>query len=365
MKRLLIRLSLPALAALFTAAPGNSQDQLTILAVKKGRFGLIRTPASELLSVGDDFFATRDIDGRRVRTARVRVVLVEKKYSGVKVIETLIEPPLLKNDRLVREESSRAAANQFADKIKSLEAHGVPAVDNQSQAPPAGELDQAFANKKVQPAARPDSVRPIPASEWEAQHPSGRSTAPAGRDGGSTWPADLGQGSELSLINRARTLLGPTFAVFAPVSSTADAYAPGPQAGFQMITPFRGRTLLRISAGVALPEASTTILQQHQNQGFWQNSRVGFLTATLMPHMQEHVFFDIGPGFFRQYDEQMINGYLYTSSANAAGVTAGIGWRSQFGEVHHILVLASGNIYFPRGGNSPFLNLVASYLFGL
>lgn len=345
-----------------SAQRGTSQESYQILATKKDRFGLLRTPHERQLQIGQEFLLKRLIDGVEKDAARVRVALVEKKYTGVRVVEAFLEPPIEKGDVLMLESPlADSKFEAFKNRLQTLEATPVnrPKQDRERESAPP-----LFAQKNAATASPPSNGKAAAAPPEPQQEIVG--------DSAKLWmafksndvnPPDRPDSQEIVLHDDARTYFGPMVSGFIPVSNTTDVFASGPQAGFQVITPFYWNMSLRITLQGALPGTSVKLKNANKAVPFWQNTHLGFMTASLQPPIGDAFYFDLGAGIFRQEIARFEKGVLTNSAANAAGGVGGVGWRTNLRGANRLMVMALGHVYFPKGGNTPFLNLTASYLF--
>ena len=82
-----------------------AQTRFEIVAVR-GNGGLFATPSGQSLQKGDMFGVFRDMNGQRIKLAEAQLVLINERYSGIKVSRFLVDTALQKGDYLMQENTS-------------------------------------------------------------------------------------------------------------------------------------------------------------------------------------------------------------------------------------------------------------------
>ncbi|RME00629.1 MAG: hypothetical protein D6814_03155 [Calditrichaeota bacterium] len=342
------------LVALFltVAGRGFSQGPYKILAVK-GRSGLIRTPQDHQFKVGDRLLAVRMQNGQQIEVAQVRVALISKKYCGVKIIRPISDSKLQKGDYLVIQDLSFDHLRQQGRKSKTPQPTSQQFVEKFSARSemPGKAAENPFTPRRSGMQQRADTSRGAHYSYADRPRRHPRSTS--------------GPLPDVVLINQARPFLGPIVSVIVPVSSMSQFYASSPQFGLQLVTLLQGRTTLRIGLQAASLVLNPNYQRTLQAVGYQQKTYLANLTASLQPHFNDLFFFDLGAGYFRELDEQSFNNNDITTTVNALGTLGGIGIQLNVRDVQRLVILATGNIYFPKNKNQTFFSLAASWLFAL
>ncbi len=328
---------LPVLFLIVMVSTGEvlAQTYYPIIAAK-GRSGLIRTPVDRVFKVGEEFEVVRPSIDYSWRVAVVRVVLVEKKYIGLKIVKPINDHRIQKHDLLKVQELS------YEEKLKQLEKKSSlvePAPSN----PPGnhGNSGELAAKNPVQaPASGPVA--------GDLSSPESGNPAVGGYD----------QAIPLRPVRRYnRPFIGPVVSLFFPINQLSSEFQAGPQFGLQLMTPLHKKTFLRVGMSwlPLRPQAAPTAI----NRAYLLT-----LTGTAMPHLTDMVFLEVGAGFYRQVVDQTILGTTVSSVDNALALIGGAGLRLRLMDSGHLILSATGNLYFPRDSYRTYLSLAAGWYFG-
>jgi hypothetical protein len=131
-----------------------AQTRFEIVAVR-GNGGLFATPSGQSLQKGEMFGVFRDMNGQRIKIAEAQLLLINERYSGIKVSRFLVDTALQKGDYLMKENPSETdrllsllgdeevAGNVPASTARQEQQYATP------QSPPQGrdQRDDHFAPK--------------------------------------------------------------------------------------------------------------------------------------------------------------------------------------------------------------------------
>jgi len=300
----------------------------------KGRSGLIRTPVDRVFRVGEEYEVVRPSEDYSWRVAVVRVVLVEKKYVGLKIVRPINDTRIRKHDLLKVPDVS------FEEKLEALEKKTTLVEPDKSASPRNHDTPSDLANKESPPVA-PYPVRPQPSSD------------PGTAADGSSWTTRTLK----PVIRYNRPFIGPTVSVFFPINQLGNEFQVGPQFGLQLMTPLHRNTFARF--GFAWSPLRSTA-----GAAALRSAYLLTLTGTAMPHLSDQVFLEVGAGFYRQVVEQSLLGTTTFSVTNSLALLGGAGFRFRLMETGHLLFSALGNIYFPGDTYRIFFSFSAGWYFG-
>ncbi len=294
--------------ALIFATPVLAQIKKYPIVATRGKTALFRTPEDPPYRKGQILHVYRKIQGKGRLIAHARVVLIDKKFSGVRLTRAILSDVLKKGDLLV-----------------------IPR------------------KKAAKPTARP--------SEQPGQAP----TLPETTDR----REPLAHIKPTLLVNTAKPQFGASLGALMPTGLMAENYSPALALGLQMRSSLRFNTSARLAVQFA-PISPSSTQQSRQNQsGTTQKTTLLMVTASLQPRLSGHFLLDLGVGFYRQQDDWDLNGYQYSSVSNALASIFGFGYMFRMSERVSMLLLLSGNVYYPEQGSSAFFSVSTAWLFGI
>lgn len=357
---------LPIFVVALCAAGVGAQEGYPVLA-SKGSSALIARPLDGNLRVGTVLLAKRRANGKEIEVARVRIALVDKKYCGVKVIEPLSDSKLKKGDYLVEDVFSFDASLSLLDAPAESTDPGANAPAQPATRPPAREENEPTA---------PVANKTQPASDVLIDDKDFLSFDLSGDDGSRAEVPELDRQEKprknstpfLSVarpVNTATSFVGPAISGLAPISSMGDSYSAGGQLGVQAITRLSTQTNLRFSLLYSILQPSSTVRAGLDMLGYTQNSSLTILTLSIQPRILNNVLLDVGGGLYRLHDEIDKSGRLTVSSVSALGLVTGLGYRLRISRKAQLMLLGTGNVFFPNGTNAAFFMLTTAYLFTL
>ena len=390
---------------LLLAGFADAQVRYTLVAAK-GRSGLIHTPLDRQLKVGEQFLVGRNVDGFELKVARVKIILVQPKYCGIKIVKPIDDTILQKGDYLIVDSGSKggvpAAPSDNRGDIEVVAGAALAADDefrgfgeettaSSPQAQTAGENTQepdwlqqlpeespdpqagATQSREAMPASQSTAnATSAPASDWQtaqnSQAPLPESSSYTGVESqtpakvkGASSRREVDLGTDVKLINRSRPLFGILATGFMPISDMTEVYGNMPAFGFQLIARVKGWTSIRVGVQFASLRPSDKVFGSLGKNDEFSGS-LSIVSATFQPHVTESFYVDMGAGFYRQLEEWKIDGRMFNVAANAIGMIGGLGYQFNLGESMSIHVVGLGNLYFPKGGNRAFISVGASWM---
>ncbi len=325
-------------------ADGLAQLQYEIIAVK-GKVGIIRTPLERPLQVGEIFTVARYRNGQRIEVARVKIALVEKKFTGIKIIEPLQDTRLRKGDLLEVE------AFSFEERLQELENHAAEPEDEQ------------LASKAAPPTGSPASGTSAPEAPIQSQpaemHDQPDMQSRTGMSDRFTYSGPL------HVVRQNRPFVGPLVAVFAPINALADEMDFSGLAGVQVTALLRNQMHLRFGLQYAPLRLSPALQDRLRQLGMSQTSYFVMLTASLQQYFTRRFFWNVGGGIYRLTDIQDIGGERLQVSNNYIGLHAGAGFNVISATSSKLVFATNGHMYFPDNSYRMFLSVLLSWVYAL
>jgi hypothetical protein len=133
-----------AMVFLIQATSGLVAQTRFEIVASRGNGGLFQTPKEHTLQKGEMFGVFRDMNGQRIKIAEAQLVLINERYSGIKVSRYLVKTPLQNGDYLMRENASDT------DELLSL-------LDDEEvagNAPPSAPPEEQYAIPQSPPQSR-------------------------------------------------------------------------------------------------------------------------------------------------------------------------------------------------------------------
>ncbi|MDQ7052543.1 MAG: hypothetical protein Q9P14_06500 [candidate division KSB1 bacterium] len=321
-----------------------AQLQYEIIAVK-GKVGIIRTPLDRPLQVGEIFTVVRYRSGQRIKVARVKIALVEKKFTGIKIIEPLKDTRLRKGDLLEVE------AVSLEERLQELENHATEPEDEQ------------LALKGVPPTGSSPHATPEPEEPVQSQ-PAEMHDQPAAQSRTDMSDRFIYSGP-LHVVRQNRPFVGPLVAVFAPINSLADEMDFSGLAGVQVTALLRNQMHLRFGLEYAPLRLSPELQDRLHQLGISQTSYFIMLTASLQQYFTRRFFWNVGGGIYRLTDIQNIGGEQLQVSNNYFGLHAGAGFNVISASSSKLIFATNGHMYFPVNSYRMFLSILLSWVYAL
>ena len=299
---------------LFIAGPAFAQQMIKFpIVASRGKTAVFRTPENPPYAKGDVFHVYRKIEGKGRLVAHARVVVVDKKLSGVRIIKAIRSEVLRKGDMLVL----------------------------------------------------PRKKKPLPAAEKPSRFSKAVTPATTRTPGPQPRPEPLADVRPTVLTNSAKPQFGGSIGAVLPAGPMADSYAPAFNFGIQMRSSLHFNTAARLAIQYApIPPSATELSRQNQSNTTQKTSLL-MVTASLQPRLSGHFMLDLGLGYYRQQDDWNLNGYQFSTVSNALASIFGFGYMFRFSDKVSLMLLLSGNVYYPKQGSMAFLNISTAWLFGI
>lgn len=346
-----------------------AQSSYTIVATK-GTSALFTRPVGIEFQVGDDFIAKRNVNGQLVDVAKVKLVILDNRYCGVKIDSPISDNQLKKGDIItpVSPQNSLSETLSFLDQISVQDNSSSTNPNNSTnlaQQKPPGETNTsiytAILGSQIDSIGSLDDILSIdiPTSQQAGfSEPQNLASEDDQLDSNQFGPINSPQ-------NITSTYLGLSVSFFAPISNMADVYAPGPQIGLQVITNLGFRTNLRISGQYTFLQPSSSLKSALDKLGQKQNSSLMMVTGSIQPRIIDDFILDFGICYFRQYDEIEPGTGQIPTTKGAFGMTTGLGYHWRISRSSSLMLLGSGNFYFLQGDNATFLTFLAGYFLAI
>jgi len=338
-----------------------AQDGYTVIATRNSA-GIIQRPNDRKIEIGETFLAKRKVGRRYIDVAKVVVALLDSRFCGFKVIESLTDTRLLRGDLIVEiEKTENTGSDQdLLDDI--LDVSGSRATKNSQGS------NQANASQTTSGAVNtiPAPSGNLGASTGEFQDFSSKRVDAYGES--SSGQDDENYrfvGPEETDLDEPATLFGFSVAGLFPLGTTASRYAPSPKFGLQLLTDIGQHTNLRIGMQYTYLISDPAVKSAQAALGQKRTSHLTFLTLSVQPRIFNNVIIDLGGGYYRELNIITAGNSVNTLARNALGTVAGLGFNVSVGENSNIMVMGTGNFYFYGGGNETFSALTASWLFGI
>ncbi len=324
----------------------QAQQRYEIIAVK-GKVGIIRTPVDRPLQVGETFTVVRYQNGTRIEVAQVKVALVEKKFTGIKVIKPLQEAWLSKGDLLEVEPLT------VDDRLENLD-------DEEPQ-----RIGEITAGKSGAPLPSEDVATKPKASATESREPDSRADHPAVKVKDTRWAnRDLMTGP-IHVVQQNRPFVGPLVALFMPVNALVNEMDISGQAGVQVTTLLRNQTHLRFGLQYAPLRLNPALQNRLQQLGLTQTSYFLLMTVSLQQYFARNLFWSVGGGIYRLTDIQILDGSRLQVSKNYLGIHAGAGINLFSTSSSKWSLATTGHMYFPNNTYRMFLSFLLSWAYAL
>ncbi len=312
-----------------------AQNYYEIIAVK-GRVGILRTPVDRALKIGETYRVVRFREGKLVPVAQVKIALVEKKYSGVKVVNAVAGRQLQRGDLLEIE------AESLVEKLQKLE-QPWPVESREPIASKSADAGATVAKDgETPPAADPSPPKSPPAKD---RAPASILLPPPG----------------LLIAHPNRPLIGPVASMFFPVNFLAEEVNPAASFGVQVTTRLHGNSHLQLSFFYIPQKLTPRLINRLRSQGISQQSYMLHLNAALQQYFARRFFWMVGVGLYRVTNEQTIAGETLQESFNNIGFNAGVGVKLLELQGTRLHIWTQGHLYFPQNSYRTFLTLLASW----